>query len=380
MRVSQTSKLSRMHEVRAMATAESTHVFKFVAVRSVQLATEDEARLSAIRDDRTATSAGLEKLLANLRKTTSPETALRAWSALDLSPLKPLATGWRELRSSYAGLAEGTPAPKGADAVKAAGLPGGLAADVDRLTKMAWDSLYVAHASGPDAGARLETPMAALRVLHFVALLGDDPAPPAATALTALRAIPAIAPAVDAVLRPAAPVKPASGSADKPAPHEPAGASRARQLATELKSSQELFSALTSAVPVPPVVAAEPVQPAGPWSRQRLSATTTPALRVALGDQISSEHATVLDRLGVTPTTTVPMAAQMLDRHIAMLSDEALSLVDDVAFQNHLESLSGVVSKFPVGSIPLPIAGIADVGSAPDVDVHGRIKPLGIGT
>jgi hypothetical protein len=353
-------------------SSESTNVFKFVSVRPVQLATEEETGDGIIRDARVDSRDRMAKLSSFAREIGSPEAAQRHWATLRLDPLRPLAEGQRKVVERYRSLKDGDPTPSGEQLLRDAGL-GTL--HEEELSDEAWEALYTAHAIGPDGGELLETPTAALRLLHFAQPLGDDPSPSPAVALKRLDAQPAISLQLDALLRPST-GKQAPPS--KPSPADPAQsplASRAEQLASELTSSRDLLGKLSgSATMSPPAVEAGKPEAEETWSRQHIAADTTPALQEALGSDLSNAQKSLLDQIGVTRKTPVPIAAQALQDHVASLSEQAFRLAGQRDFEVGLER--AVDLPFP---LPPPGPPSTDPSTAPDVDVHGRIKPLGIG-
>ncbi|HYG96556.1 MAG TPA: hypothetical protein VD741_05550 [Solirubrobacterales bacterium] len=348
---------------------ERSNVFKFVSVRPVQLAGKEETEHSIIRDARTGREDGLEKLTRFARKIDSPAAAARHWERLSLGALEPLAAAQRTLVEAYRRLAEGDPDPSGPELLRDLDLkPGGD----EGLAAEAWDALYVAHATGSAAGERLDLPIAALRTLHYAAGLSGDPTPDRTRALARLTAQPAIAPPLDAALRPAGAVPAPPAEPPSPPGNVPL-ASRGQQIASELTSARELLAALARPEPARPVKgdASEP-EPAEKWSRQHLRVEAAPALTAVLGSEISGAKASILDRLGVTRQTPVPVAAQKLQEHVVALSEQAFALAGQREFEVGLEKSI----KFP---LPKPRPSGSDPSTAPDVDVHGRIKPLGVG-
>src|SRR5918998_2676449 len=99
-----------------------SEVFKFVAVRPVQLATEQEGRVVVIRDPRAADAAGRKKLVAFARQYSSRDLAVRGWAQVDLTPFAGLVDGRRRLVQAYASLRPGEPVPPAAQLVGDAGL------------------------------------------------------------------------------------------------------------------------------------------------------------------------------------------------------------------------------------------------------------------
>ena len=77
----------------------------------------------------------------------------------------------------------------------------------------------------------------------------------------------------------------------------------------------------------------------------------------------------MLDRLQIVPATPLPIAAQALQAHLQTLNDQAVPLSNNMDFRRELNFASGL----PAQVDPAPST------TAPDVDVSGRITPLGIG-
>ncbi len=351
---------------------EPTDVFKFVSVRPVQLATEEETSEGIIRDPRVASPKKLAKLLGFARGIDSPAAAERHWAGLDLNALTALAQGARGLTERYRGLGTADP-PTGEDLIGALGLGevGG-----EGSWEEAWNALYTAHAIGPAGAPDLEVPTGALRLLHYAAALAEEPAPTADAALARLNAQPVIAPQVDAALRPPEKeTKPAAATEEPPATTASSPiASEARKLATELAGSQALLSAVSRPLPATPAsVEAGPPTTVGSWSEQVISADTTPPLEAALGTELSPSQVSLLDQLGVSRETPVPVAASALQAHVDSLSTQALQLAGNRDFEaGLLETI-----RLPVPH-PLPV-GEVDPSTAADVDVGGQIKPIGFG-
>jgi hypothetical protein len=179
-----------------MNTPVVTDVFKFLAIRAAQRVTEKETARTFVRDPRAATAAGRRELKVLARTLAQPsDAALAAWHRLDLSLIAPLAEGYRELMRLYERVSPDEDVPEAATLMAAAGLANVGHGGSTELKQAAWEALYTAHATGPGAGPLLETPMAALKVLHFAQMLRDEPQPSPSAALEALRAtvvIPAV--------------------------------------------------------------------------------------------------------------------------------------------------------------------------------------------
>ncbi|MGH6813787.1 MAG: hypothetical protein ACREDM_16100, partial [Methylocella sp.] len=369
-----------------MDTPVVTDVFKFLAVRPPQLVTEKETARTIIRDKRATTAVGKRELTALAGQLSTPGDALGHWRELDLSSIEPLAEGYRELTRSYEHLGPDENPPDPRTLMQEAGLPNVGDGSDPNLIDAAWKALYIAHATGRDAGPRLETPMAALRVLHFAQTLTDEPRPSSLAALEALRATVAIPTVFDDALQP--PLSPTHGLGPDPrlsdTPTSPDASRRSEQirsLATDLNATERLLESVTNAPPLANSAARQvSLGPTTEWS-DRLHLSTTPLLSDALPAQLSGNEAAVLDQLRLAETTPAPIAAQTLQLHLQKLTDRASAVVDDPEFQTALRE---VTRTMPLNIAPiLPPIIIAGLGapdtSDADVDVSGRITPLGFG-
>lgn len=390
-----------------MADLVTTDVFKFLAVRPPQRVSDQETHRTIIRDPRATDPVGAPTLasltslarpqaaIASLaRDLARPEAALARWREIDLSPLAPLVDAYRAVVLRYEKLraADAPPDARGvlreAGAVHALGDP--------RILRLAWDALYVADSTGADAGPRLEGPMAALRVLHFAELLDEQTHPTRAAALDALLATPAIPQAFyEARVAPPSP-PPAVGKTTVPPPvTDPEISVRSTQLralAQEIAATERMLGLVTSAPALAaPAMQASPTTKEGGEYHSEFRLQSGPTLRAALTSQLSRDEASLLDRLHVTEAAPVAIAAQTLQAHRSKLSGKAFALADDQEFQGYMRDLSAPDSV--MGSTSLLITGdytskfdtpkyaLADTDNelAPDVDVSGRIVPLGIG-
>ena len=369
-----------------MNTPVVTDVFKFLAVRPAQRVTEKETARTIIRDKKAKTSSGTRELATLARQLSQPGAALAHWQELDLSSIEPLAEGYRELTRSYERLSPDEDMPDAKTLMREAGLSNVNDGSDPKLISAAWEALYTAHATGPDAGPRLETPMAALRVLHFAQTLTDEPRPSPSAALEALRAAVAIPTVFDDTFRPAASPPAPTKSAPNAIGHGTTSldasqrSAQIRSLATDLNATERLLEFVANAPKLENSAARQvSLGPTTGWSA-RFNLTTTPLLSDALPAQLSREEAAVLDQLQIKETTSAPIAAQTLQSHLQKLTDRASALVDDPEFQTALKE---VTKAMPLNIAPiLPpiiIAGLGAPDIAPDVDVSGRITPLGIG-
>ena len=371
-----------------MAETLSTDVFKFVAVRPVQKATDRETRRTIVRDERRKTPDGIRKLERLARDLAPAGAALARWGNLDLTPLQPLGEGYPDVVRHYEAGDPETGPTAGIEVLKAAGITLPADGDYSRLLELAWDALYIADRTGPDAGPRLELPMAALRVLHFAALLGEEPKPAAADALPALRAMPSIPGAVHQARQRPTPQAPEREPQESPGPDASRRSSELRRLAQELVTAEGLLEAVSNPLGFsrPTVTVAEERE--GALTRTHVRVDTAPSFRDALAAEISPVQASLLRRARVTEDTSAPVAAQMLHGQLSALTEQAFMLGGDPEFQGYVREQKLLKAGFDlaheVGSAIGVTGGwssyLADeVGSAPEVNVSGRITPLGIG-
>lgn len=230
--------------------------------------------------------------------------------------------------------------------------------------------------------------MAALRLLHFAQLLGEETHPTSAAALEALRATPAIPTAFyDALPVSATPSQGGerdTGSGDTQ-PDASARSTHLRRLAQELDATERLLELVTNA----PSLTMSPIRTAtnentGGWTRSEFSLSTAPTLRSALTGQLTRDQASLLDRLRVAEETPVDDAAKIVRSHLTKVSGQAFALGGDQEFQVYMRELKGLAPGLGVKDASKTkswssLFALDDPGSAPDVDVSGRITPLGIG-
>lgn len=363
-----------------------TDVFKFLAVRPAQRVSEKETAQTIIRDKRATTADGRQELAILARTLSSSRAAMAHWKELDLSLLEPLADGYRQILHSYEHLDVDDNLPDAKSLLKEAGLATVKDGRDPKLNRAAWLALYTAHATGSDAGPRLETPMAALRVLHFAQALADVSPPSASTALGLLRATVVIpASFQDAIIAPLSPSTPAHPPLDAALDSRLAldatrRSAQVRALAADIYATGRLLESVTNA----PMLENASVQqvsqaPNTEWST-RFNLSTVPSLNDALPAQLTRGEAMILDHLRIGETTLAPHAAQTLQLYLQKLTDEATLLADDPEFATALRetraATSLTIAALPPKSI-LPSSAPNVV--APDVDVSGRITPLGIG-
>lgn len=364
-----------------MAEPTVTDVFKFVAVRPPEPVAETTVGISLVQDPRAKTAEGKAELRRLMQGAARSEQALAHYRKLDLARLDLLADSYRGLARIYiTGPREGkSPDPKAA--LKTVGLS---ADSGDReLTELAWNALYLGYRAEPADAPLLDTPTAALRVLHFVKHVTKNSSPNPAPA-DLLEASPVLPDEVAPPLEPPSPERPTrSPSEDAPAEGGVDGREleRMRALVDGVDAAHRLLEAIRSA-PTRPMVKIDrpPPQPADGGDEDDSSATqsfvalsTVPSVRDVLRDRSEHERA-LLERLGLEDAP-IPAAAQALEAHATSLTQEAYRLRRDPRFLDLVkQSPSRLSLLFPI-LIPLP----GDPSTAEDVDVRGRIRPLGVG-
>jgi len=363
--------------------------FKFIAVRPPQLASADDTQRTIIRDRRAETADGKQQLSTLGRGLVQREQAQRRWDALDLGALEPLIAGHKALVRIY-----GAPPEDGvASDLNATLVEAGLddLTQAESLADDAWDALYIARMTGADAGQRLDGPMAALRALHFVAQARSDEALTRDAADQLLFATPAV-PEAAAVAAPPSdrPERVRAESATRPELEQ------MHELIDEFDAVRELVRVTGSTPPTPagltPVIEQVTVgREDQPVTQTQVSISTIPSFTTALAARLGDDHDALLSRLQIDQTTSLPAAATLLSDHLTSLTERALDLRNDPDFLSALStrsqpsSLTKIVPGDKVGFKTIDLVGAVfgrpDPSSphAPDVDVRGKIRPLGVG-
>jgi hypothetical protein len=368
-------------------TPPLTDIFKFVAVRPAQIAAGEKIKLSTINDTRLSSPAGSERFTAFARGIARPGLALARWADIGLSNLQPLATGEQALVTLYEPKPSVLPPKDPSSAITSANVqvkPG----EIPGFFSTAWDALYTAYMTGPDAGTRIEMPIAALRLLHFVQLASDGSLKDAESARTALRATPLVPVALRSFAAASAQSSPTS-SPTLAAPNR-IDPQHVRGLVNELAATHTLFEAASAG----PALAPADVRTstdllnsipggAGPATRFAMRVNTIPGSALLFRGSSSVFENRVLSQLGIDPTTPLPIAAARLRMHLDDLTAQALQLGQNPALLENVRSgaMSTDLAKIltPVNPV-VPVVAVDDPSTAPDpVDVSGRIRPLGIG-
>ncbi|MDU6411994.1 MAG: hypothetical protein E6560_13670, partial [Yersiniaceae bacterium] len=186
-----------------MADPIITDIFRFVAVRPAERVSPSRSALHFIEDQRLAPPDGPRLLKRLARELATPAQALERYRALDQTALAPLESAHDRLLAEYGAQPADEALPGfeqagGADELLAGQKP-------QTLRELAFDLLYAAWMSGPDAGPRLQCPMDALRLLHFLQCYQDSQLTDVASARAALQAQPLVPPALAEFASPAAP-------------------------------------------------------------------------------------------------------------------------------------------------------------------------------
>lgn len=148
-----------------------------------------------------------------------------------------------------------------------------------------------------------------------------------------------------------------------------------RELARDLVINEQMLDAIKSApaAPIVPLLKTETTEGIGEATQNYFSIRNVPTIKTVLSPQLTQEHSSLLDRLRINEDTALPSATQMLQSNLTKLNKLAMSFSDDIEFQDYVQEYSGIHYPTPIYIQPEP------PGTAPDVDVHGRITPLGIG-
>lgn len=367
-----------------MAELSPTDIFKFVAIRPPQLTTAADSGRGFIRDVRARNPDGVQQLVVLARDLSNREAALARWNKLDLDLLRSTADAYVALVTEYQSVDARVSAPDGNEMAKTAGAIRFMDLRDPQAQTLGWNTLYIAESTGPDAGPRLEMAMAALRLLHFGALLKTQAHQTKEAALTALLAVPAIPIQFkDAVSGP-----PSSDPTAQPVFPTSSDANRTQQIldfSRELSTTDRLLKSLQAvpAVTEPPIHTVASLRKSE-FTQTQFSISTVPTLIDAIKGNMSRDQVELLNRLQLKQETPVPMAKQALQNHLSTLNEQAAVLSGDVAFHQAMQQLRGI--KIPAtaptaraGTNITGVVGLDDPGTAPNINVGGRITPLGIG-
>ena len=360
-----------------------TDIFKFVAVRPAQLIDEEQAASTFISDPRAGTADGDLQLEQIARPLKTTEGALQKWSQADFTALEPLVASYRALvrlydRSALPGLADDAAdmpePPSPAEAARDAEIAGLAEDKIKSLSEQAFNALYIAYRTGPDAGSRLELATSALRALHFARGVANESIADADGASRVLSATPLVPTPLHrhfdgpATLPPAPPPAASRQSAD---------AEKKRALLEDFATTQTLLETLRSASPLLKArsrVTSSTDAPTGIGAR--VSIASAPTFRDAVAANVAAPAQKLLGTLSIKESTSLPSASLALERHLTTLTTQVHSLSADSEFISLAKAkiMPGLDKFF----LPQPdLTG--DPSSAPDVNMSGKIRPLGIG-
>ncbi|RWD30150.1 hypothetical protein [Mesorhizobium sp.] len=359
--------------------------FKFMALRPPQVSSAEAASHTIIRDSRAKDERGRDEIAAFVRPLAQREEARHQWGRLDLAALRPFAEAHPKLLTAFARPDAETDRGR---VLEAAGLSDAQArgAFFDR----AWEALYVAYYTGPDAGQRLELPLAALRVLHFLQGTADSETIDADQAQNLLSATPAIPQA--ALHRNSQSAEPPRGltRADGSAERHEAGVQRMRDLISEYESTQKLLKSASVAQATVPRVTKTGQLPGGAnvegQALAHLKISTVPTVGEAIGITASGSEGTLLRKLSINGTTALPIATNLLQQHSTMLTERAMEMRNSPQFMTAMKSFQdSSLMKIAPGKIGTNVeagwdlVAQPDPSTAPNIDTRGMFRPLGIG-
>jgi hypothetical protein len=349
-----------------MADPIITDIFRFVAVRPAELLTPAHRAVHFIADQRLTEPEGPRHLKLLARELATPAQALAWLARLDSRPLPPLETARDRLLAEYAALPDAEPLPGfaqagGADDLLAGQKPQGL-------RDLAFDALYAAWMSGPDAGPRLQQPMDALRLLHFLQSYQDGLLTDVASARAALQAQPLVPPALAEFVSP-------PGKEETLAAAEQAATEQDRQRAA-VQALRPLFEEYAATETLLAAARQAPASRQPTETRSADGRTLSLSSLLQLGDVMPAASRTLMDRLTLTDNTPLPRATAALQQHLQALTRDIAAHPDNAALHTltqeyNLRSLKPIIAVLP-RFVVLP-------EQAADVEMGGRIRPLGIG-
>ncbi|WP_342755260.1 hypothetical protein AAGQ96_08440 [Pantoea sp. MBD-2R] len=356
-----------------------TDVFKFVAVRPADLITDAQTDLHFIHDTRLNTSFGERTLNGLARKLATPAQALAFYQAGDIKALQPLSDRRDEMLAAYrARPAEEPLPPQEGDTDAPPTTDDKPDKDIEEQSANAFDLLYAAWMSGPDAGKRLPIAMDALRLLHYLRLRQQDKLPDVASARAALQASPLIPPGLSAFTPASETTNHHAAEERKLAAEQQASAEQARlrPLFEEYATTQRLLSLTEgdsgSRLPV----------------RQTSSEVTNGSQRLMLSNQVRFgevmglqtpvQARSLMKQLTLNDSSSLPQAHTVLKNHLQKLNRQLALLPASASLKTLVQEyqLTEIGKLIPADS-PVIFAGQAE--SAADVDMSGKLTPLGIG-
>ncbi|MDX2214937.1 MAG: hypothetical protein SFY66_16740 [Oculatellaceae cyanobacterium bins.114] len=372
-------------EVRLTERDNKLDVFKFVAVRPTQLISEKTVQRNFIRDQREQNSEGLNYLTQLSRSLVNSEEAKEQFTQLDLKPLEPLVEVYEKARDCFETSTDKKNIPTAKAMLAQTELARPSEDRIKTLQELAWDALYIGFKTGTDAAQRIEIPTVALRALHFASLAAEGMLDSREDALTALTATPVIAKLFYEIAD-ERPDTEGSTEVISLAQTQTTGEAEIsmQNLMQEIISTQLL---LEEGINTPELFQPEISQSETPLtsdeqqgSRNDAFLSSIPRFQTVLTDSMAENTNQILAKLGINDSTSVPNAIQKLQNHTTALTRQAYALRDNPDFRR-------IVRGFPRNNPLLAIFSPNDlldrdfdvVEDVPDVDVSGRIRPLGIG-
>jgi hypothetical protein len=184
-----------------------------------------------------------------------------------------------------------------------------------------------------------------------------------------------------------APASPRERESPPSHPSRPAGSdlSQFEHLVSEVEATQRLLSAARNPELQAPVSRQSMLRSDEATSRRRadLVVSNVPRLRASVSTRPSETELRVLSALAVTDNTSLPVAIRNLEGHLTELNRQAYALRHHPDFMTVVKKSNNqqLLKLLPpaMDSVRPGAWEIDKPRSTPDVDVRGRIKPLGIG-
>lgn len=351
-----------------MADPIISDIFKFVAVRPADLITPPRSARHFIDDARTRTDEGQRHLKVLARTLASPQRAREFLQQADRAALVPLEEGRDRLLADYRAQPASDPLPSFEQAGGAEELLGGQKPEV--LAGQAFDLLYAAWLAGADTGRQMATPTAALQLLHFLQRYQAQQLPDVQAAREALLARPLIYAGLHEFITPP-PTAAAPPTAPSPLSQEK---TRLRPLFEEYATTRRLLAATRADIPRKPLAA----QQTGQSASQQLLLSNLVRFGEAMAEQPPTATRALLGKLSLNDESSLPQANRVLQQHLTGLTQQVLA--------NQGQAVRDLVGEYGFKEIGTLIPGLTPPvvefpaqETAADVDMSGRLRPLGIG-
>ncbi len=350
-------------------------VFKFVALRPAQRIKEPDTAPSFIRDTRSKNEDGQQILTELVHELADPSAELQYRLQKELQELAPFTAAWEAVQQIVADLDPDHAFDANELLAKAADpIPEDYR--IEALA-WAWNAVYAAYLSGPNAGPKLEAPTAALRWLHVTGLAEAQQLPTRAAFETALTATPIID-------LPSVTEDEEAGGGTQDAPTTPTENGRYSQLIDEIVITQSLLATMRNPQTQQAITHEVTSQEQGATlQRTNISIGNIPHLQTVMTAPSSEPEQRVLSQIGITEATTLPVATNAIETHLTQLNREAYGLRNNPQFTAMVlkSGNADLVRLLPPATkldpyLPYPFL---KTGNIKDVDVRNRIKPLGIG-